>query len=90
MKINEMVKKKTNKEKFIEIIIKVSICIIAIISSLYYIFPIFLNYPKNALEEEFQRKIVGISYNIQFRNIFNKYVYDYNKYNHSFIYTYKY
>ena len=90
MKINEMVKKKTNKEKLIEIIIKASICIIAIISSLYYIFPIFLNYPKNALEEEFQKKILGISYNMQFRDIFDKYVYYYNEHNYNFIYTYKY
>lgn len=90
MKINEMVKKKTNKEKLIEIIIKASICIIAIISSLYYIFPIFLNYPKNALEEEFQKKILGISYNMQFRDIFDKHVYYYNEYNYNFIYTYKY
>lgn len=90
MKINEMVKKKTNKEKLIEIIIKASICIIAIISSLYYIFPIFLNYPKNALEEEFQKKILGISYNMQFRDIFYKYVYYYNEHNYNFIYTYKY
>lgn len=90
MKINEMVKKKTNKEKLIEIIIKASICIIAIISSLYYIFPIFLNYPKNALEEEFQKKILGISYNMQFRDTFNKYVYYYNEHNYNFIYTYKY
>lgn len=90
MKINEMVKKKTNKEKLIEIIIKANICIIAIISSLYYIFPIFLNYPKNALEEEFQKKILGISYNMQFRDIFDKYVYYYNEHNYNFIYTYKY
>lgn len=90
MKINEMVKKKTNKEKLIEIIIKASICIIAIISTLYYIFPIFLNYPKNALEEEFQKKILGISYNMQFRDIFDKHVYYYNEHNYNFIYTYKY
>ena len=33
---------------------------------MYYIFPIFLNYPKNILEEEFQKKVMGISYNTQY------------------------
>lgn len=63
---NEMIRKKSNSKKFQEILIKSSICIFIILVFLYYIFPIFLNYPKNILEEEFQKKIMGISYNTQY------------------------
>lgn len=62
----EMIKKKSNRKKYQEILIKSSICIVIVLLSLYYIFPIFLNYPKNILEEEFQKKIMGITYNTQY------------------------
>ena len=61
-----MIKKKSNRKKYQEILIKSSICIVIVLLSLYYIFPIFLNYPKNILEEEFQKKIMGITYNTQY------------------------
>ena len=61
-----MIKKKSNRKKYQEILIKSSICIVVFLLSLYYIFPIFLNYPKNILEEEFQKKIMGITYNTQY------------------------
>ena len=63
---NEMIRKKSNSKKFQEILVKSSICIFIILVFLYYIFPIFLNYPKNILEEEFQKKIMGITYNTQY------------------------
>ena len=66
MRGREMIKKKSNIRKYQEILIKSSICTIIVLLSLYYIFPIFLNYPKNILEEEFQKKIMGITYNTQF------------------------
>lgn len=66
MRGREMIKKKSNRRKYQEILIKGSICTIIVLLSLYYIFPIFLNYPKNILEEEFQKKIMGITYNTQF------------------------
>ena len=66
MRGREMVKKKSNRKKYQEILIKSSICIVIVLLSLYYIFPIFLNYPKNILEEEFQKKIMGITYNTQY------------------------
>ena len=66
MRGREMIKKKSNRKKYQEILIKSSICIVVFLLSLYYIFPIFLNYPKNILEEEFQKKIMGITYNTQF------------------------
>ena len=66
MRGREMIKKKSNRKKYQEILIKSSICIVIVLLSLYYIFPIFLNYPKNILEEEFQKKIMGITYNTQF------------------------
>ena len=47
----EMIKKKSNRKKYQEILIKSSICIVIVLLSLYYIFPIFLNYHKNILEE---------------------------------------
>ena len=66
MRGREMIKKKSNRKKYQEILIKSSICIVVFLLSLYYIFPIFLNYPKNILEEEFQKKIMGITYNTQY------------------------
>ena len=66
MRGREMIKKKSNRKKYQEILIKSSICIVIVLLSLYYIFPIFLNYPKNILEEEFQKKIMGITYNTQY------------------------
>ena len=66
MRGSEMIKKKSNRKKYQEILIKSSICIVVFLLSLYYIFPIFLNYPKNILEEEFQKKIMGITYNTQY------------------------
>ena len=66
MRGREMIKKKSNRKKYQEILIKSSICIVIFLLSLYYIFPIFLNYPKNILEEEFQKKIMGITYNTQY------------------------
>lgn len=66
MRGREIIKKKSNIRKYQEILIKSSICTIIVLLSLYYIFPIFLNYPKNILEEEFQKKIMGITYNTQF------------------------
>ena len=66
MRGSEMIKKKSNRKKYQEILIKSSICIVIVLLSLYYIFPIFLNYPKNILEEEFQKKIMGITYNTQY------------------------
>lgn len=66
MRGSEMIKKKSNRKKYQEILIKSSICIVIFLLSLYYIFPIFLNYPKNILEEEFQKKIMGITYNTQY------------------------
>ena len=66
MRGRERIKKKSNIRKYQEILIKSSICTIIVLLSLYYIFPIFLNYPKNILEEEFQKKIMGITYNTQF------------------------
>ena len=66
MRGREMIKKKSNIRKYQEILIKSSICTIIVLLSLYYIFPIFLNYPKNILEEEFQKKIMGITYNTQY------------------------
>ena len=66
MRGREIIKKKSNMRKYQEILIKSSICTIIVLLSLYYIFPIFLNYPKNILEEEFQKKIMGITYNTQF------------------------
>ena len=66
MRGREMIKKKSNRRKYQEILIKGSICTIIVLLSLYYIFPIFLNYPKNILEEEFQKKIMGITYNTQY------------------------
>ena len=66
MRGREIIKKKSNMRKYQEILIKSSICTIIVLLSLYYIFPIFLNYPKNILEEEFQKKIMGITYNTQY------------------------
>ena len=66
MRGSEMIKKESNRKKYQEILIKSSICIVIVLLSLYYIFPIFLNYPKNILEEEFQKKIMGITYNTQY------------------------
>ena len=66
MRGREIIKKKSNIRKYQEILIKSSICTIIVLLSLYYIFPIFLNYPKNILEEEFQKKIMGITYNTQY------------------------
>lgn len=66
MRGREIIKKKSNIRKYQEILIKSSICTIIVLLSLYYIFPIFLNYPKNILEEEFQKKVMGISYNTQY------------------------
>ena len=66
MRGREMIKKKSNRKKYQEILIKSSICIVVFLLSLYYIFPIFLNYPKNILEEKFQKKIMGITYNTQY------------------------
>ena len=66
MRGREIINKKSNIRKYQEILIKSSICTIIVLLSLYYIFPIFLNYPKNILEEEFQKKIMGITYNTQF------------------------
>ena len=45
MRGREMIKKKSNRKKYQEILIKSSICIVIFLLSLYYIFPIFLNYP---------------------------------------------
>ena len=72
MRGREMIKKKSIFIQILflhyyqEILIKSSICIVVFLLSLYYIFPIFLNYPKNILEEEFQKKIMGITYNTQY------------------------
>ena len=66
MRGREMIKKKSNIRKYQEILIKSSICTIIVLLSLYYIFPIFLNYPKNILEEKFKKKIMGITYNTQY------------------------
>ena len=74
MRGREMIKKKSNRKKYQEILIKSSICIVIVLLSLYYIFPIFLNYPKNILEEEFQKKIMGITYNTQYI-IFSVFIY---------------
>ena len=74
MRGSEMIKKKSNRKKYQEILIKSSICIVIVLLSLYYIFPIFLNYPKNILEEEFQKKIMGITYNTQYI-IFSVFIY---------------
>ena len=74
MRGREIIKKKSNIRKYQEILIKSSICTIIVLLSLYYIFPIFLNYPKNILEEEFQKKIMGITYNTQYI-IFSVFIY---------------
>ena len=74
MRGREIIKKKSNIRKYQEILIKSSICTIIVFLSLYYIFPIFLNYPKNILEEEFQKKIMGITYNTQYI-IFSVFIY---------------